>query len=333
MRKLLVITIVLASLWGGYWFVGSSATERGLASWIDARQQDGWMAEYTDLSTHGFPNRFDTTITGLELADPNTGVAWSAPFFQILSLSYQPHHVIAVWPATQTIATPEQKIDIESELMRGSIVFDPGTSIALNRSSVEMTDIALSSSLGWQSHLQSGQLATRQTVGRPNTYDVNFQAHGLTPGAQFIQSLNAGDLLPGVFDGMSIDATLEFDAPWDRFAIERARPQITSVELKILKANWGDLDLWMAGTLNVDAQGVPSGEITVKAKNWREMVEVARAAGFLPDMLVPTVQGALQFLAGLSGDPTTLDAPLTVKNGIVSLGPFPIGPAPNLTLH
>jgi hypothetical protein len=75
--------------------------ESALPGWLDARAAEGWIAEYESDAHRGFPNRFDTTITGLDLADPETGVAWSAPFFQILSLSYQPNHVIAVFPPTR----------------------------------------------------------------------------------------------------------------------------------------------------------------------------------------------------------------------------------------
>ncbi len=333
MRKLTAIVIVMTALWGGYWFIGARAVETGLSAWFADRHGEGWVADYTELKTRGFPSRFDTTITGLDLADPDTGLAWSAPFFQILSLSYKPTHIIAIWPDIQTLATPEQRIEIAAADMRGSVVFDVGTDLPLNRSSIVLQGMGFSSTRGWSSYLESGQFATRQSVGRPNTYDVSFEARNLTPASEFIKSLDSGDLLPGVIDGMSIDATLEFDAPWDRFAIERARPQITRLDLKLLKADWGKLDLWMAGEVSVDAEGIPSGEITVKARNWREMLQIARATGVLPEALAPTVEQALGFLSALSNDPETLDAPLTISNGLVSLGVFPIGRTPRLTIR
>ncbi|MCI2400604.1 DUF2125 domain-containing protein [Aliiroseovarius subalbicans] len=333
MRKLLVIATVLAVIWGAYWLIGASAMEKALKTWIADRQGEGWVAEYSALDTNGFPNRFDTTIEGLELADPDTGLAWAAPWFQILSLSYSPHHVIAVWPDTQTLATPNQRIKITTADMRGSVVLDVDTSLPLNRSSIVMERMELASSEGWTSSLKAAQLATRQAVGGVNTYDLNFSATGFTPASSFVQSLEQDALLPPVIDGMSIEATVSFDAPWDRFAIERARPQVTRLDLQLLKADWGDLDLWMAGAMDVDADGVPTGEITVKAKNWREMVAIARVSGLLPAAMESTVISALTFLSGLSGDPETLDAPLSLKNGRVYLGPFPVGAAPRIVIR
>jgi hypothetical protein len=88
------------------------------------------------------------------------------------------------------------------------------------------------------------------------------------------------------------------------------------------------MDLRVAGTLDVDSAGVPVGRITVRAENWRQMLEVARRAGLVPRALEGTVASALELVAGLSGRPETIDAPLNFRNGRVSFGPIPIGPRP-----
>ena len=62
------------------------------------------------------------------------------------------------------------------------------------------------------------------------------------------------------------------------------------------------------GELDVDAQGIPTGEIAVKAENWRDMIAMANAAGALPDQAVDPVTRALNFLAGLGGNPNALDS-------------------------
>lgn len=328
MRKLIVIALVLAGLWGGYWYIGASATERAFSAWIEDRQTDGWVAEVEDISTRGFPNRFDTIFTGLELADPDTGLSWVSPEFQILALSYKPHHVIAVWPGTQVIATPEQRIEISGSDVKGSIVVAPTPDLTLERSSIVLADIAMSSTAGWTSALERGQLATRQLDGGANRHEVHFEAVNLTPASAFVQSLDADDLLPPVFEGVTLKANVDFTAPWDRAAIETARPQITHIDLTELKAKWGELELWLAGKADIDAEGTPTGSITVKARNWRQMIEIARASGALAPELVSTVTGALQFVAGLSGDEKTLDVPLRLSGGRMFLGPIPIGTAP-----
>lgn len=332
MRKLILIALVAMLGWSLYWFVGASAAERGFAAWLDARRSQGWVAETASLKTRGFPNRFDTTFTALELADPNSGLAWSAPFFQVFALSYKPNHIIAVWPDGQTLATPDQRIEVAADDMRGSLVFEPGTDLALQRLSLVMQGMGFSSTEGWSSYLQHAQLAARQGDGDA-TYDLFFEATDITPASEFMKRLDQVEGLTGVIKGLNIEASVQFSAPWDRFAVERARPQPRHVDLKLLKADWGRLDLWMAGTLEVDSAGRPTGEITVKAKNWREMVALARQAGFLPEALAPGLTDTLAFLASLNGDPDTLDAPLTFRAGRVFFGPLPLGNAPRLVIH
>ena len=333
MRRLLVVVVVAALAWGGYWFVGARAVETGLSAWIDQRRAEGWAADYVALDTRGFPNRFDTTITDLQLADPQTGVAWSARFFQILAMSYTPNHVIAVWPDEQTISTPLQNIALSNDRMIASVVLHPGTSLELNRSVLELENFRLTSSLGWLASLDKGQLSTRPAVGKPDAYEIDFDAVGVRPSRDLLDALNPTGTLPDVFEHLSIRTSVAFDAPWNRFAIEDRRPQITKLDLTILQANWGQMDLNAAGELEVDTLGIPTGRITVRAKNWREMLQLAVASGAVAESIAPTIERALELLAGMSGNPKTLDAPLSFVNGRMSFGPIPLGPAPRLVIR
>lgn len=333
MRKLLVLIIIAATLWGGYWFVGSSAVEKGLTVWFEDRQNDGWVAEYSDLGTSGFPNRFDTTITDLQLADPRTGVAWTAPFFQIFTLSYKPNHIIATWPNEQVIASPRERLTITSDKMQGSVVFKPKTALTLDHSSIVLENFAIASDQGWKTALTGGSLHTKQTTGVTNSHDIAFQASGVTPSTQFLSLLDQSGLLPDDIELLTIDSSIGFDGPWDRFAIEQARPNITSINLKHVQAKWGDLDLRIAGKLDINSAGVPEGALTIKAQNWREILHLMVNAGLIPPNLSRTVEVALEFIAASSGKTDYLDADLTFQNGRMSFGPIPLGAAPRLVIR
>lgn len=167
MRYLLAAIVAAALGWGGYWYLGASQTERALRGWFDARSQEGWVANYSDISTTGFPNRLDSTIRDPELADPDTGVAWRAPFVQFLSLSYKPNHIIAVWPRTQTLASPNETITILSDGLKGSLVFEPRSNLAIDRATIESGPLRMSSTADWDIGAQSGQFALRQAPASP----------------------------------------------------------------------------------------------------------------------------------------------------------------------
>jgi hypothetical protein len=66
---------------------------------------------------------------------------------------------------------------------------------------------------------------------------------------------------------------------------------------------------------------------------WRRLLEMAVGTGLIAEVIHPTLERALELMAGLNGPPDTLDAPLTFQSGFVSFGPIPLGPAPRLIIR
>ena len=64
--------------------------------------------------------------------------------------------------------------------------------------------------------------------------------------------------------------------------------------------------------------GVPAGAVSLKARNWREMLELARSAALLPAPVTDTVEGTLELMASLSGNPDDLDVQLALRDGLIS---------------
>lgn len=338
MRKLSLtlaaLAVIGAALWGGYWFAGARVMEKALNGWLADRRAEGWVAEADSLATHGFPNRFDTTFEGLRLADPETQVGWSAPLFQILSLSYKPNHMIAVWPGRQVLQLPEQSLTVEAETMHGSFIVTPGPSLPVQTSTTEIVGATIASTRGWTATLGRGQLSMRETPDSTiaDTYDFAVLLSELAPGEDFLSLVRGVSNLPETIGAASIEATIGFNAPWDRYAIERERPQPRHVTLDALSAEWGALRLAAQGDFDVDQDGVPAGEVEIKATNWREMIAVANAAGALSDEWANRLTRALEIVARLNGDPETLQVTLGFRNGLMFLGAVPIGVAPLLQI-
>lgn len=334
--RILLTAIVVAMLgWSGFWLLASNGVKSGVSGWFDARRADGWVAEYDDLSVRGYPNRIDTSLTGLILADPETGLAWEAPFFQLLALGYKPNHVIAVWPPEQVLSTPLEKLRITSDDMRASLVLDPDTDLSLRRStlSAENMTIDAGSEQGRTGIAALTLAAERVAIEAAPAYRLGLRADGFAPSLPWRALLDPGGSLPDRFEALSADLTVTFDRPWDRFAIEDARPQPRRIDIRLAEARWGQLELQLAGQLEVDAEGLPEGAVMVKARNWREILQLGVQAGALPAGLAATLEDGLSLLAGLSGNPKTLDVPLEFRRGRVYLGPVPVGPAPVLRLR
>lgn len=333
MKRLLFVIVAAFSIWAGYWYFGASAAKSGFAAWFEDRRQQGWQAEYSDLTVRGFPNRFDATFTTPILADPNTGWSWEAPFLQLFALSYRPNHVIAVWPNSQLIATPNEKFDVSSSDMRASLVLGDGTDLPLIRSNVVVTDLALSArEAGGITRIASLRAAVQKKEDG-NRYKVAVTADGFALSLPLKSLLDPSDRLPNKLNALRADLSVAFDRSWDRTAIEHSRPQPRELHLSVAEAKWGELELLAAGKLNIDAQGVPSGTLNLKAKNWREIIAMGVASGAVSQNLAPRLEQGLSVLAQLSGNTKTLDLELTFSRGRVALGPIPLGPAPIIRLR
>ncbi|MCQ0093944.1 DUF2125 domain-containing protein [Roseovarius sp. M141] len=338
MRILLAIVITLAAAWAGYWFIGSAAMRSGLAEWFDARRAEGWVAEYGDLSVQGFPNRFDTTLTELELADPTSGLGWQAPFFQVLTLSYTPNHLIAVWPKEQQLRTPLHSYALNNQDMRASLVLAPSTALAPQRITLTAKGIALTPDDG-SGALSAATLRlagerTEDAIGTGHArYHLGLAADGVALPAPIMAQIDTAGALPRVIDTVMTDATVDFDVPWDRSALEEARPQPTRITIKNAQIRWGAMTLAASGVLAVDLGGRPDGTLTLTARNWRQMLDAATRAGALTPDMADTTERALSVMSNMGQDPKSLEVPLRLAGGRIWIGPLPIGPAPILRLR
>lgn len=330
MTRLIVVLLVGALAWMTWWALGKGAYEQGLSAWIDQRRADGWVADVGELSTAGFPNRFDTTLTDLRLADPETGVAWSAPMLQFLSLAYKPHQVIAVVEGPHRFSTPLGGIDITHEDARASLFLKPETALGLDQAILILTDLALDADAGWTTAIASGRFAAESVAAATNSYRIGADVEGLEPSRPLRRMLDPAGVLPDTVEALRLDATLAFDRPWDRFAIEDARPQPTRIDLADLSATWGTATFRAAGEVDVDEEGYPTGEVTIRAVDWRKILDMAVASGVLPESAAPSVERGLELM---SGPRDTIDARIGFGGGLMRLGIIPIGPAPRIVIR
>ncbi|WP_112321203.1 DUF2125 domain-containing protein [Oceanibium sediminis] len=333
MRNLLILVLALAFGWGGYWFVGSSAKHAALTGWLEQQRAAGWVADVEDLRVTGFPNRFDTIITELNLADPHSGWSWSAPMFQILALSYTPTHVIAVWPETQTIASPAERITIASRRMRGSVRLSATPALALKEARIELDGISAQSSLGWTAGLADGQLAVRETpdgAGPDNAYDISLKANALRLPRALKATLDPADLLPPAVTRADIRVTPVYSGPWNRYAVEQGPPDLETLNVGNITFEWGIMRLTVTGRLDADELGYAEGSLNIIARNWPQMLDVAVRGGWIPPDMASSAETALALLARATGETDRLDVTLTFKGGTARLGPIPIGRAPRM---
>ncbi len=109
-----------------------------------------------------------------------------------------------------------------------------------------------------------------------------------------------------VIDRLHLDATIGFDAVWDRHALDGRPPLPVTVALHEALLQWGQMRVRGSGTLTLDG-GRPEGSLALEAQGWQPAVRLAVSAGLIPPELQATVETVLTTLAG--GDGAALKTP------------------------
>jgi hypothetical protein len=332
MRRILWVLASVLALWCLWWVAGAQAKKAAIAAWFDGQRAAGWAADYDALSVAGFPLRFDTTLSGVMLADTGAQLVWTLPGLGIAVPSWQPTRVTLTFPPEQRFATPQGALRIGSSGFAGDLALKPGPMLALQRAELAADRLDIAGPEGGAALAGPYARIVRADPAAAR-YGVAAGAAGLTFDARALRLIDPEGNRPATVTTLRLDMDIAFDAPLDRRSIERARPGIVEIDLHDLTGVWGRLELRAAGQLDVDPDGVPEGLIQVKAVNWRAMLAQARAAGALPEALAGPLERGLDAMAGLAGSPATLDIALTLRGGLVWLGLLPLGPAPRIALR
>jgi len=290
--------------------------------------QEGWTAEYSDFRVVGFPNRFDSRFTDLHLSDPNSGITWKTPGFSILALSYQPNHIIAQFADRQTLAWPGDSVTVTSSDMLASVTFEPDTLLAVNETLLRTHDLKLAGAAGWHTEIGSFSFSTRQSREQDLAQDVVLDAKRISPTRAFKAFLDPGNTQPPMIETLTANLTLGFNAPWDRVAVERGAPEVTSIRVNSAAAHWGTLDVSARGRLKVAPGGQITGKLNLTIRNWRDVLAMLVTSRILTPGLASRLEAGLALLTSTSANPENLSAPLIFDKGQLSIAFLRIGRAP-----
>ena len=334
MPLLAIVLSVAVALWSGWWWIAATAMDRGAGAAFAALEDQGWHAGTSDVTVRGYPNRLDLTVSSPYLRDPVTGLEWQAPFVQLLTLSYRPWHVILALPPEQRVQTPAGRADLASEKLQASVVLRPETALPLDRITVAGDGLRLGYALtggdmDMTVTVDKLRIGTRASASRRLGHDLAAELTGIMPDPRLIAALPAGTTLPGRIDRLRLDVEADFTAPLDRHAGE-TRPAPETITLKDLTLDWGGLRITGSGSIMADAAGMPEGRMTFRIENWPLALGVMQAAGFVTPEVSPTWARMFGVLEEAGGVPGRIELPLNFAKGRMSLGPLPLGLAPQM---
>ncbi len=334
MFKLIGVFVVLAILWCGWWAFASAAMQRGIATWLEARRALGWQADVGTIEKLGFPLRLHTQVTDLALADPQSGAAVSLDTLNISAPTYWPGYVTVTLPQTPiTLANAQVRAVVAAPDASSDLRLRPGPSLGLESLGLKSAAWSVDTALGGLVGADTLDLTMIQQTSASPTYDIKLEADDLTPGAITRGFLGLPADWPLAFDTFAADLTVTFDRIWDRRALGRTRPQPRMIDLRQALVIWGDVEILATGNIAVNLEGLATGTVSIKAENWRAILDMVENAGYLPPNMRPQAEQMLTGLAQMTGNTTRLDLTLSLKEGRMSMGFIPLGRAPRIILR
>lgn len=350
MRALLALVMAAAVAYGGYWYAGSRAVLAGARAAL-AEIRDQGRGDAAGVTLAGFPSRFDLTITAPSLVSADGALGWSAPFVQIFALSYQPHHLIAVWPHDQTFSIDGERLTLRSADMRASAAAGASLSLPLDHAQMVATELTLTAAGGWDASLREVRLALRRAgaelaraapagtdpAAAPafaddgRDHQIGIAISDLAPGGALRGLIDPAGRLPARIEAANLTAIVSFDRPLDRHAAATGA-RVTAIRAIAGDLRWGNIAVSLRGAVTIGAAGLPEGQITLTATEWRRLLAALTEAGAIRAEVAPTVARMAEALARGAGDSDsdTLSLPLDLGGGWISLGPFPLAPIPRL---
>ena len=323
--------IMGALVWSGWWYALAKGQEAGLGAWFDARARHGWQAEHAGIGLTGFPFLLEREITDIQLADPKTGWAWSAPWLRVVSDTFIPNRVEVTWPDAQSLAVPGERTDITSSTMVALLELEPDLALGLIHASVDVAGLDVRARPGpaGQGWTASAGVVVADVAERVNDdgYTVAFRAEKVILPEPLMARIDPTGLAGRELERMTFDGSAVFDTPLDRTLIEDGHLALRAAVIRRAEFQWGRMHLDARGKIKVDKQGYPKGKIKITARHWREIISLAQRSGVIGPDVAEALETALELVALLGGDRDELDATLKFDDGEVWIGPIAIGKA------
>ncbi len=329
----LILVLLLAAGWTGFWFYAAHRTETTIAAWIEREAASGRIHACGHRTVGGYPFRIEMRCDDVTSEIRGLGQPAKLRTASLLAVTqiWEPTLLIAELSGPMTVAFGEPTVayTVEWRVMRASL---RGFPRAFERVSLSV-DEPIAKEAG--------------TIGSPVARAKHLELHArLQPGSgseplfDVAGQLDAAVLrlanLPSKLAETPIDATLETVV----HGVSDLSPKPMVQRLKDWQANGGRLEVKSVRVAQGDAVAVTAGDLGLTPQGFVNGNLRVRLAGldhiasliFGPDAQATTVLRGVTMLAGRSEleGKRAVTLPLRFKDGGAFLGPIPLGRTPPL---
>ncbi len=278
----------------------------------------------------GYPSRIDTTVDRLRLTKSWGCFRLAGAFFQLFASELSAERgVIAVWPAEQILTIAGLPVRCERRTLRARPAWAlpppalPGSGDC---------GIGAAASAGRKRPGMAGAdrllAAARRAAGAEASYDLYLEASVVTLPAPLRQAVDPAGPCPMPCKACASMGTVTLDRPLDRQLADRV--SVRALDLRDAALVWGPVQIGLLGEVQVDANGVPDGALTLRLTDWRSALAMAATLGLVPQGSAPALTALGETLS--AGDEEQAGSADHLREGKWNWGPVPLGPAPRFAL-
>jgi len=318
---LLILAVLAAGAYAGWWWVAARALEDGVRGWADRVRAAGGEVSWSGLAVDGFPLALRATATAPRVVRPDGG-SWSAPSLVASAAPWSPHRVAVSVPGPQRAEAPARggrpAVVVEAGPGDGTVRLRADGTVAAGRATV--SDVAATVALPGGPATARAAAAEVELSEAPEGPVVAAALTGVrVPGAE------AFGLGP---EAERAHVLARFSAPppraWTAGALAAWSRAGNTVRIESAGLVWGPAAAAAEGVLRLDGALQPAARLEARVSGLGEAIDAAAEARAIPGDAARTARRVLAMMAepAPDGGPPVIRAAVVLQDRWLSVGPI-----------
>ena len=320
----LVLLLLGGGALAGTWVWAANAVQAGYETWRAERRAEGYSFQNADPDVTGFPTAVRATMDQPVVAAPQ-GWRWEGPVVSGEADILSPFTVRVTAPGTHTLRTMDgRRLTADAETAHGRLLLKTGGGVRSGQITLEQVHLdGLPAGPTRADALFVALGPERRPADGPDELDFALETDGLDLPAQLETAFGRR------IDRLAARGTLIGQAPrqLSRADLQAWRRRGGEIAVGHLELTWAPVSLEGDGTLTLDDRLRPQGTLEVAVKGLGAALDRLAEAGRIEPSAVNYAKLAIAALGRrdqATGE-TTVDVPLSFREGRVYLGPVPLG--------
>lgn len=329
--KLVVIFIaVVVVLWCGYWYATNRMAAAAAERLVAALAANGRALTCTENTTGGFPLSLDLHCGEAKYDDKTAGMSVALSKVSATAPLYRPGRASAAIAGPMAFDAPGQGVSFEATWTAAVARVDAGLSgleaARLNLDGLSVHSKAAKSTVPFARLGASHAEVSAEPAG-DNAYRFVLRADNIRVKPQ------EGGNLPKVTTALDLTAT-DFGGSLGTDPVRTVKAWLArggTLDVGRIRLSLGDVAADGRGQLQLSPQGLLSGSLTIRLTGLDKLPDaVDKVHPGSKDKVAQLIGAAGAFTKPVKGKKNIREAPIVIRDGVVTVGVIPVATIPPL---